>query len=116
MLAFRRLLAFSSRVHTYLLTLYSFFALLFALSLYFPLSEEFMVMVSMCRTALGWTILLEGGWVIAASLWQSLASRVLCLHPVLFTLLRTAVYFLLSTLLDILNSVIMHGFSYSGGL
>ena len=116
MLAFRRLLAVSSKMHTYLFTLYILFALLVALALYFPVSRDFVTLVSRIQVVLGWTMFLEGLWIIIASLVQSASSRVLCLQPMLMTVLRMAVCLVLSTSLDILYSVMAHGFSYSGGL
>lgn len=99
-----------------MLVLYLFFALLLALALYFPVSEEFVDFAMLCRNFLGWTILMEGAWIVIASIIQSASSRVLCLQPMLMTLLRVAVFLLLSSALDILNRVIAHGLSFAGGL
>ena len=115
MLAFRRILAFSSRVHTYLLALYLFFALLFALFLYFPVSEDLVSFVTLAQRLLGWTIFLEGCWIILASVYQFFYSHVACIAPVLMTLLRLGAYFVISIVLDILNTIIVSGFSYGGG-
>ncbi len=115
MLAFRRILAFSSRVHTYLLALYLFFALLFVLFLYFPVSEVLVSFVTLFQRILGWTIFLEGFWIMLASVYQFFYSRVMCLQPLLMTVLRIAVYFSVSIVLDILNTVILSGFSFGGG-
>ena len=116
MLAFRRILAFSSRVHSYLLALYLFFALLFVLFLYFPVSEVLITSITGCQMVLGWTIFLEGAWIILASIYQVFYSRVMCLQPVIMTLLRMAVYFAISIVLDILNMIILEGFSFGGGV
>ena len=116
MLAFRRILAFSSRVHTYLLALYLFFALLFALFLYFPVSENLVSFVTLTQRLLGWTIFLEGAWIILASIYQFFYSRVACLQPIIMTVLRMAVYFAISIVLDILNKIILEGFSFGGGV
>ena len=78
---------------------------------YFPVSEVLVSFVTSAQMVLGWTLLLEGGWIIAASVYQFFISRVLCIQPVLATLLRIALYSLISILLDILNTVILHGFS-----
>lgn len=115
MLAFRRILAFSSRIHSYLLALYLFSALLFVLFLYYPVSEVLVSFVTLMQMILGWTIFLEGVWIVLASLYQFIYSHVACVEPVLMTLLRTAVYFAVSILLDILNTVIVSGFSFGGG-
>lgn len=116
MLAFRRILAFSSRVHSYLLALYLFFALLFVLFLYFPVSEALISFVTLVQMILGWTIMLEGIWLIFASVYQFFYSRVLCIQPVLLTILRIAVYFITSITVDVLNTLILEGFSFGGGI
>ena len=116
MLAFRRILAFSSRIHSYLLALYMFFALLFVLFLYFPVSEVLVTFVTAWQMVLGWTIFLEGSWIILASVYQFFYSRVLCVSPVLMTLLRLAVYSVVSIVIDVLNTIIVSGFSYGGAL
>ena len=115
MLAFRRILAFSSRIHTYLLALYIFFAILFVLFLYYPVSEVLVSFVTLVQMLLGWTIVLEGFWIVFASVYQFFYSRVMCLQPMLLTVLRMAVYFVISIVLDILNTIIVSGFSYGGG-
>ena len=115
MLAFRRILAFSSRIHSYLLALYFFFALLFVLFLYFPVGDILVSFVTLSQMLLGWTIILEGMWIVLASIYQFFYSHVFCLQPVFMTLLRIAIYFFISIILDILNTVIMNGFSFGGG-
>ncbi len=115
MLAFRRILAFSSRIHSYLLALYMFFALLFVLFLYYPVSEVLVSFVTLSQMLIGWTIFLEGVWIVLASIYQFFYSRVLCLQPVFMTLLRIAAYFAVSIIIDMLNIIIMNGFSLGGG-
>ena len=114
MLAFRRILAFSSRVHSYLLALYLFFALLFVLFLYFPVSEVLVSFVTSCQMVLGWTIFLEGFWIVLASIYQFFYTRVAFVTPLVLTLLRMVVYFIISIFIDMLNTVILHGFSLGG--
>ena len=115
MLAFRRILAFSSRVHTYLLALYLFFALLFALFLYFPVSEDLVSFVTLAQRLLGWTIFLEGFWIVLASIYLSICSRVATVMPIVQTLVRMVVYTAISIIIDFLNTAIISGFSYGGG-
>lgn len=114
MLAFRRILAFSSRIHTYLLALYSFFALLFMLFLYFPVSEVLVSFVRAWQMVLGWTIFLEGFWIILASIYLSICSRVATVLPIVQTIIRMAVYFAISIIIDMLNTAIISGFSFGG--
>ena len=114
MLAFRRILAFSSRVHSYLLALYLFFALLFVLFLYFPVSEVLITSITRCQMVLGWTIFLEGFWIILASIYQFFYTHVAFVAPLVLTVLRMAAYFCISIVIDMLNTVILHGFSFGG--
>ena len=114
MLEFRRILEFSSRVHTYLLAVYFFFALLFVLFLYYPIEEGIVYSITIIQMILGWTLFLEGIWIFFASCVSSIASRVLVIKPVVLTILRIAVYFMVSMLLDFLNTLITKGFSYGG--
>ena len=115
MLAFRRILAFSSRIHSYLLALYLFFAMLFVMFLYYPVSEDLVSFVTTAEMLLGWTIILEGGWLILASIYQFFYSRVMCLQPILMSALRIAVDFVISMVLDMINMMILGGFSFGGG-
>lgn len=108
----RRIIEFSSRVHTYLLSLYMFFALLFVLFLYFPVREELVSFVTGAEMIMGWTIFLVGIWIILSSIVCSAYSRVVVASPVVKTVIRFALYFIISIVLDILNSLITGGFSY----
>lgn len=114
MLAFRRIIEFSSRVHTYLLALYSFFAILFVLSLYFPVSEELVSFITTIQMVLGWTLFLEAFWIVMASILCTVSSKVFVIKPVLLTLLRLLVYFATSIAIDLLNSVIIKGLRIGG--
>lgn len=114
MLEFRRILEFSSRIHTYLLAVYIFFALLFVLFLYFPVHEGLVRFITIVQMVLGWTIFLEGIWILFASVISSIAARVFAIGPIALTILRIAVYFVISVLLDFLNTMITNGFSYGG--
>ena len=112
MLELRRIIEFSSRVHTYLISLYTFLALLFVLSLYFPVQERFVGVITVMQMAMGWTLFLEGAWVSFGSILCTFYSKVLVVSPILTTLLRLLVYFLISIVLDIVNTLITGGFSY----
>ena len=114
MLEFRRILEFSSRVHTYLLALYFFFALVFTLFLYFPIQDNLVEFISISQMVMGWTIFLEGIWIIFASIICSLYTKVLAIKPVVLTILRILVYFVISIFVDVLNTMITRGFSIGG--
>ena len=112
MLELRRIIEFSSRVHTYLITLYMFLALLFVLFLYFPVQERLVSVITVLQMVMGWTIFLEGLWVISGSILCSFYSKVFVLSPIMKTLIRLVIYFLISILLDAVNTLITGGFSY----
>ena len=109
MLNHRRVVEFSSRVHSYLLALYIFFVLLFGLSSYLPVAESFFRLVTVTSHVLGWTMILFGIWILIASLLLTIRSRVLCLKPVLLTLLRTSVMLVLSIVLDTFRILLVDG-------
>ena len=109
MLSYRRVVEFSSRAHSYLLALYIFFVLLFGLSAYLPVTESFFTLVTVTSHVLAWTIILFGIWILLASVYLSIKSRVLCLKPVLLTLLRTFVMLVLSLVLDLFRILLVDG-------
>ncbi|MBQ0070423.1 MAG: hypothetical protein KBS81_00965 [Spirochaetales bacterium] len=112
MLELRRIIEFSSRVHTFLISLYSFFALIFILFLYFPVQESLVNAITIAQMLLGWTIFLEGLWIILGSILCTAYSKVLVIGPVVKTITRFALYFVISVILDIFNTLITGGFSY----
>lgn len=114
MLEFRRILEFSSRVHTYLLAVYFFFALLFVLFLYYPINETLVYYITVIQMVLGWTLFLDGVWILFASIVSSIAARVVVLKPIILTIIRILIYFGVSVLLDLLNTLITSGLSYGG--
>ena len=114
MLAFRRIIEFSSRVHTYILALYSFFALLFVICLYFPVDEGLVSFITTIQMVLGWTLFLEAFWILMASILCTVSSKVLVIKPVVLTFIRLIVYFASSVFIDLLNSIILKGFILGG--
>lgn len=109
MLHTRRLLAFSSRVHTYTMLLYLFFFLVYLSSSYFLVSQTFIDLLQFALILISWTNLLFGLWIIVFSfiVWSS--DRVFPFSPVLLTLLRMAGVFLLSTLVAIIENLVTDG-------
>lgn len=114
MLEMRRIIEFSSRAHTYLLSLYTFFAFLFVLFLYYPVQESFVTVITWVQMVMGWTLFFVGLWIIISSIICSLCSRVLIIGPIIKTFLRFALYFVISVSLDLVNTLIKDGFSYGG--
>lgn len=109
MLHTRRLLAFSSRVHTYTMLLYLFFFLVYLSSSYFLVSESFIDLLQFALILISWTNLLFGLWIIVFSfiVWGS--DRVFPLSPIMLTLFRMVGVFLLSTLVAIIENLVTRG-------
>lgn len=63
---------------------------------------------------MGWTIFLEGVWILFASVFCSLYTRVVVVKPVVLTIARIVIYFLISIFVDLLNTMITNGFSFGG--
>lgn len=109
MLEFRRILAFSSRIHSYLMLLYLFFAFLLALSFFATVDPVLVDLVHFCLSVLGWLVVFEGVWIILASVYQLFYSQVFAFSPVLLTLLRGLVVLLLASVLDALELIVTGG-------
>lgn len=114
MLAFRRIIEFSSRVHTYLLAMYSFFAILFVLCLYFPVNEDLVSFITTIQMVIGWSLFLEAFWIVMASILCTISSKVFVIKPVVLTFMRLAVYFATSIIIDLLNTIIINGIRIGG--
>lgn len=111
MLEFRRILAFSSRIHTYLMALYLFFASLMTASFFTSVEAPVIGIVSTCMAVLGWLIAFEGVWIILASFYQLFYSHVFAFSPVLLTLLRGLAVLLIASVLDFLEMIVTGGLS-----
>ena len=111
MLQFRRILAFSSRIHTYLMVLHLFFAALMFLSFFTKVDPVLVDLVSLCMTVLGWLVIFEGVWIVLASFYQLFYSHVFAFSPVLLTLLRGLVVLIVSTVVDAMQLFVEGGFA-----
>lgn len=116
MLNYRRLIEFSSRIHTYLLALHLVLTFLFVLSLFLPLSGQFYSLVLKSDDVIGWLMVFLGCWIILASLHLSFISSVLTIFPLAITLLRLAVFYLTSFLLEFLSHLISSGMGVTFGV
>lgn len=113
---YRRLIEFSSRIHTYLLALHLVLTLLFILSLFLPLSDQYYAIVLRMDDVVGWLMLFLGGWIVLASVHLSLVSSVLTAAPAVLTLLRLAAFYLTSFILELLSHLISNGMSVAFGV
>ena len=109
MLEFRRVLAFSSRVHSYLLMLYIFFAVLFLMTFFIDSPADLISLLSLCMALLSWTLVFEGVWIVLACLYQFFYSHVFAFAPLILTVVRTAVMLVLATLCDVLETLVTRG-------
>jgi hypothetical protein len=109
MLRFRRILAFSTRVHNYLFVLYLLFVAIFLFSFYFPIDQNYLVCITDALSVLGWAIIFEGLWIILSSIYQVSYSRVLALSPIILTLLRIAAYLAVAAGVDIFTTIVFKG-------
>lgn len=109
MLHTRRLLAFSSRVHTYTMLLYLFFFLVYLSSSYFLVSQSFIDLLQFALILISWTNLLFGLWIIVFSCIVWVSDRIFPFSPIVLTLLRMGGVFLLSTLVAIIENLVTDG-------
>ncbi len=109
MLQTRRLLAFSSRVHTYTLLLYLFFFLVYILGSFFPVDASFVELLQFSLHLISWTSLLFGFWILVFSVVVWVSDRVFPISTAMLTLGRMLVVFLLSLVVAILEQVIQQG-------
>ena len=111
MLQTRRLLAFSSRVHTYTTLLYVFFFIVYLLSSYFTVSESFIQLLQFLMYLISWTSLLFGFWILVFSLIVWGNDRVFPASATVMTLLRMFFVFCLSLLVALIERMIHQGIS-----
>lgn len=109
MLPFRRVIAFSSRVHTYLLGLYLFFSIIYFLTLAFPSQIALVTLVFQALDLISWGMIIYGLWIIISSLIGTIISRVFIVAPLVLTLLRVAAMLLISMLISFSETLIQGG-------
>ena len=114
MLHERRLLAFSSRVHTYTLFLYLFFFLLYILG-GFLVDTSFEALLSFLLKLVGYSSVIFGVWVLAFSIVVWFVDKVFPFSPICFTILRIAAVILMATLIEIINTLVHQGLSIQWG-
>ncbi|HIV99421.1 MAG TPA: hypothetical protein IAB12_06580 [Candidatus Ornithospirochaeta avicola] len=90
MLEYRRLIEFTSRIHTYLLCLLLFFSLCYILSFFISLSLSFASFSFFLSTVLIYLMLLLSLWILFSSIHISLMSSVVVYKPFLMSILRLA--------------------------
>jgi hypothetical protein len=109
MLQTRRLLAFSSRVHSYTLLLYLFFFLVYILGSFFPVDPTFVTLLQFSLHLISWTSLLFGFWMLVFSVVVWVTDRVFPFSTAMLTIGKMLVVFLLSLVVALLEQVIQQG-------
>ncbi len=109
MLQFRRIIEFSTRVHNYLFVLYLLFVAIFVLSFYFPLDTGYVDFITKMLSVLGWTIIFEGLWIVLASIYLFLYTKVFAISPILLTIGRVFVYLLVAAGVDLFTTIVFEG-------
>lgn len=113
MLQSRRLLAFSSRVHTYTLLLYVFFFLVYTLGGYFRVEQSFISLLDYCLTLVGWTSLLFGFWLLIFSVIVFAGSGLFPATEAVLTVLRMAAIYSLGLIIALLEHLFINGVTIS---
>ena len=111
MLRFRRVLAFSSRVHTYLLMLYLFFFLMFFFTFITSVDLALLTIIKTAMTLISWTMIFFGVWIVFASIYQFFYTKVFAFTPALLTVLRCILVLLLATGADFVETIVVEGVS-----
>lgn len=111
MLRFRRIIEFSTRVHNYLFVLYLLFVAIFVISFYFPIETGYVTFITQMLSVLGWTIIFEGLWIVLASLYLYLYTKVFPSSPIFLTILRVALYLLVAAGVDLFTTIVFKGLS-----
>ncbi|MCK9547509.1 MAG: hypothetical protein M0Q37_03250 [Sphaerochaeta sp.] len=109
MLQSRRLLAFSSRVHTYTVLLYVFFFIVYILGGYVQVEPNFVSLLHYCLTVVSWTSLLFGFWLLIFSAIVFAGSGLFPATEAILTVLRMAAIYALGLIVSILESLFVHG-------
>ncbi len=111
MLQFRRVLAFSSRIHTYLLALYLFFSLMFFFTFVTDVPEVLINFIHTAMTLISWTMIFFGVWIILASVYQFFYTKVFAFTPAVLTVIRTSLVITLAAVFDLAESLVSKGVS-----
>lgn len=109
MLQTRRLLAFSSRVHTYTLLLYLFFFLVYLLGSFFSVTVEFVTLLQFFLYLISWTSLLFGVWILVFSCIVWAGDRVFPVSSVLLTIARMFCILALGFVVALLETLFQKG-------
>ncbi|MCR5732481.1 MAG: hypothetical protein K6G51_06050 [Sphaerochaetaceae bacterium] len=111
MLFNRRLIAFSSRVHGFILMLYIFFVVLIIISSVFDVGHDILSIENYCLLILSWTIVLFGIWIQVFCLLNHIIMRDFPLSYFMHALLRVIICLVIAFMIEIGNILIVKGVS-----
>ena len=111
MLSNRRLIAFLSRVHSFMLMLYVFLVVLMAISSALDIESDILYMINYCLLLLSWTLILFGLWIILFILLHLFIMKDFPFGYLIMTIIRVLVCSLLAFALEVGNIFIVKGVS-----
>lgn len=109
MLRNQRLLAFSSRVHTYLLLLLCFFLLAYFACSYAEVPSEYLQLLLLLENIFSWAIYIFGVWLIVLCFLNLFQSKLFPLNFFLLSLLRIGCAFFISYLFSVVEHLVGKG-------
>ncbi|MFA7119735.1 MAG: hypothetical protein WC159_13270 [Sphaerochaetaceae bacterium] len=113
MIQSRRLLAFSSRVHTYFLLILFFLVLVYLGCDFFHINEDFVSLVILSENIIIWAIYLFSVWLLVLSFIVYYYSKVFPLKDFLLTLVRLALAIGFSAFFEVVEHVVHKGLTLS---
>jgi len=111
MLKFRRILAFASRVHSYLFLMQLFFAAIFIMTFFFESGDGLVELALLSMNVISWASVIFGLWICVASLCLTAYSKVFAFSPFFFTVLRVVLILAISFIADFLETMVTKGLS-----
>jgi hypothetical protein len=109
MLRSRRTLAFSARIHNYLLLLYFFFFMLFFSQLWWTVTGDFAKLMKTIMDGITWAGLVFGILMIFFSLWIWLHDRIFPWIAVGGVLVRVSILLAGAVVVQAFNRLTLHG-------
>lgn len=109
MLRTQRLLAFSSRVHTYFLLLLCFFFLAFLAGSYFAVDEAYIDLLLLCHDVVLWVILVMGLWIFVLGIVLSIGSGIVPVKLMVLDVARIAAASVVSYAMSCIQHLVTQG-------
>lgn len=110
MLRSRRLLAFSSRVHTYTLMLYTFFFIVYMLSGYFSVEPSFVDLLRRALSIASLAGMLYGFWVLLHAIIVFSKDGIFPGIEAGLTVIRMAAFYSMNLFITLMETLFSNGF------